>query len=67
HGTVGGVVGVLTVITILGVLAAMVGRLCSGRKVIGIGQYDFERWFEAKCSSCIDGRIDALPPRAAEV
>ncbi|RZC52013.1 hypothetical protein C5167_020435 [Papaver somniferum] len=41
----------------------MIGRLCSGRRVRGIGQYDFESWVEAKCSSCIDGRISHPQPQ----
>ncbi|KAH7575193.1 hypothetical protein JRO89_XS02G0060700 [Xanthoceras sorbifolium] len=62
HGSVGPVIGVLAVITILGVIAGMIGRLCSGRPIMGHGgQYDFEGWVEKKCSSCIDGRVE--PPR----
>lgn len=63
HGSVGPVIAVLAVITILGVIAGMIGRLCSGRPIMGHGQYDFESWVERKCSSCIDGRIDPPPPR----
>ncbi|MCL7029033.1 hypothetical protein MKW94_001665 [Papaver nudicaule] len=55
------VIVVLVFITILGVLSVMVGRLCSGKRVIGIGEYDFESWVERKCSTCIDGRIDIAP------
>ncbi|KAK9942201.1 hypothetical protein M0R45_007879 [Rubus argutus] len=63
RGSVGPVIAVLAVITILGVIAGMVGRLCSGRRVMGHGQYyDFEAWLERKCSSCIDGRIGPPPP-----
>lgn len=63
HGSVGPVIAVLAVITILGVIAGMVGRLCSGRRVMGHGQYyDFEAWLERKCSSCIDGRIGPPSP-----
>ncbi|KAF9600555.1 hypothetical protein IFM89_010041 [Coptis chinensis] len=61
HGSVGALIAVLAVITVLGAIAVMIGRLCSGRKVMGHGQYDFEGWVERKCASCIDGRID--PPR----
>ncbi|XP_050233506.2 uncharacterized protein LOC126681994 [Mercurialis annua] len=61
HGSVGPVIAVLAVITILGVIAGMIGRLCSGRRVMGHWQYDFEGWVERKCSSCIDGRIDPPP------
>lgn len=63
HGSVGPVIGVLAVITILGAIAVMIGRLCSGRGIRGHAQYDFERWVETKCASCIDGRVDPTPPR----
>ncbi|XP_022749174.1 uncharacterized protein LOC111298712 [Durio zibethinus] len=62
RGSVGPVIAVLFVITILGVIAGMIGRLCSGRPIMGHGQYDFEGWVERKCSSCLDGRVDAPPP-----
>ncbi|KAI3895812.1 hypothetical protein MKW98_025603 [Papaver atlanticum] len=55
------VIVVLVFITILGVVSVIVGRLCSGKRVIGIGEYDFESWVERKCSTCIDGRIDVAP------
>lgn len=63
HGSVGPVIAVLAVITILGVIAGMIGRLCSGRRIMGHGQYDFESWVERKCSSCLDGRVDPPQPR----
>ncbi|KAK7362674.1 hypothetical protein VNO77_04794 [Canavalia gladiata] len=62
HGSVGPVIAVLAVITVLGVIAGMIGRLCSGRRVMGHGEYDFETWVETKCSSCVDGRIAPPPP-----
>nr|XP_011459753.1 PREDICTED: uncharacterized protein LOC105350079 [Fragaria vesca subsp. vesca] len=63
HGSVGPLIAVLAVITVLGVIAGMIGRLCSGRRIMGHGQhYDFEAWLEKKCSSCIDGRIAPPPP-----
>ncbi|KAE9607259.1 hypothetical protein Lalb_Chr09g0328151 [Lupinus albus] len=62
HGSVGPVIAVLAVITVLGVIAAMIGRLCSGRRVMGYGDYDIQRWVETKCSSCVDGRIAPSPP-----
>ncbi|KAF8405085.1 hypothetical protein HHK36_009982 [Tetracentron sinense] len=62
HGSVGPVIAVLAVITILGVVAGMIGRLCSGRRIMGHGHYDFQVWVERKCSSCIQGRIDPPPP-----
>ncbi|KAL7002778.1 hypothetical protein U1Q18_003935 [Sarracenia purpurea var. burkii] len=71
HGSIGPVIGVLAVITILGAIAVMIGRLCSGRRIMGHGQYDFEGWVEAKCASCIDGRVyhpsppSEPPPTAA--
>ncbi|KAM7479213.1 hypothetical protein LguiA_027426 [Lonicera macranthoides] len=64
HGSVGPVIAALAVITILGAIAVMIGRLCSGRRIMGHPQYyDFEGWVETKFSSCIDGRIDLPPPR----
>lgn len=63
RGSVGPVIGVLALITILGAIAVMIGRLCSGRKVMGHLQYDVEGWVETKCASCIDGRVEPLPPR----
>ncbi|OVA10486.1 hypothetical protein BVC80_8985g11 [Macleaya cordata] len=62
HMLIGPVIAVLAVITILGIISIMIGRLCSGRRVWGIGEYDFEGWVERKCSSCIDGRIGPPPP-----
>ncbi|CAK9179711.1 unnamed protein product [Ilex paraguariensis] len=64
HGSIGPVIAVLAVITILGAIAVMIGRLCSGRRIMGHGQYDLEGWVETKCSSCLDGRVDPPPPRA---
>ncbi|XP_060169303.1 uncharacterized protein LOC132600236 [Lycium barbarum] len=61
HGSVGPVIGVLAVIAVLGAIAVMIGRLCSGRRIMGRGQYDFEGWVETKCASCIDGRVDPIP------
>lgn len=66
HGSVGPVIAVLAVITILGVIAGMIGRLCSGRSIMGHGQYDVEGWVERKCSSCIDGRVDPRPASASD-
>ncbi|KAL1811946.1 hypothetical protein ACET3Z_022011 [Daucus carota] len=63
HGSVGPVIGVLAIIIILGALAIMVGRLCSGRRIMGHGQYDFESWVETKCATCLDGRVDPVPTR----
>ncbi|KAK9056685.1 hypothetical protein SSX86_024047 [Deinandra increscens subsp. villosa] len=65
HGSVGPVIGVLAVIMVLGVVAVMIGRLCSGRRVMGHLQYDFEGWVETRCSSCIDGRLGPPLPREA--
>lgn len=67
HGSVGPVIAVLAVITILGVIAGMIGRLCSGRRILGHGQYDFEGWVERKCSSCLDGHVDPPPTRQADI
>ncbi|CAI9764397.1 unnamed protein product [Fraxinus pennsylvanica] len=68
HGSVGPVIGVLAVIIILGAMAVMIGRLCSGRRIMGRGRYDIEEWAETKCSSCIDGRVfpPSPPPMVAE-
>ncbi|MCD7472731.1 hypothetical protein HAX54_014063 [Datura stramonium] len=63
HGSVGPVIAVLAVIAVLGAIAVMIGRLCSGRRIMGRGQYDFEGWVETKCASCIDGRVDPTPRR----
>ncbi|XP_047307378.1 uncharacterized protein LOC124910742 [Impatiens glandulifera] len=62
HGSIGPFIGALAVITILVAIAIMIGRLCSGRRVIGKRQYDFEGWVETKFASCIDGRLDPPPP-----
>lgn len=62
HASIGPAIAVLVVIMVFGVLAVMVGRLCSGRRIMGYGQYDMESWAEVKCSSCIDGRISPLAP-----
>ncbi|EEF52462.1 uncharacterized protein LOC8260874 [Ricinus communis] len=64
HGSIGPLIVVLVVIMILGVLAVMIGRLCSGRRILGYGQYDIESWAETKCASCIDGRISSPAPRS---
>ncbi|KAL2346377.1 hypothetical protein Fmac_000377 [Flemingia macrophylla] len=65
--SVGPVIGVLIVIIVLGIIAVMIGRLCSGRRIMRHGQYDVESWAERKCSSCIDGRINiSLPTRPSE-
>ncbi|KAK7410013.1 hypothetical protein VNO78_00477 [Psophocarpus tetragonolobus] len=67
HESVGPVIGVLVVVIVLGIIAVMIGRLCSGRRIMGHGQYDVESWAERKCSSCIDGRINlSLPTRPSE-
>ncbi|KAM0060930.1 hypothetical protein Hdeb2414_s0004g00129971 [Helianthus debilis subsp. tardiflorus] len=63
HGSVGPVIGVLAVIMVLGAVAVMIGRLCSGRRVMGHLQYDFEGWVETKCATCIDGRMGPSPRR----
>lgn len=62
-GSVGPVIGVLVVIIVFAVIAVVVGRLCSGRSIMGYGHFDLESWAETKCSSCIDGRISPPPPR----
>ncbi|CAN1273872.1 hypothetical protein LINPERPRIM_LOCUS15216 [Linum perenne] len=62
HASIGPVIAVLVVIVILGIAAVMIGRMCSGRRILGYGQYDIEGWAETKCSTCIDGRIAPSPP-----
>ncbi|CAL9774738.1 unnamed protein product [Musa acuminata subsp. burmannicoides] len=62
-GSVGPVIAVLAVIMVLGVIAGIVGRLCSGRTIMGYGHYDLEGWFERRCAPCIDGRLEAPTPR----
>ncbi|WJX41314.1 hypothetical protein P8452_28687 [Trifolium repens] len=67
HDSIGPVIGVLVVIIVLGIIAVMIGRLCSGRRIMGHGQYDLESWAERKCSTCIDGRINlSMPMRVSE-
>ncbi|XAR72875.1 hypothetical protein NMG60_11019658 [Bertholletia excelsa] len=69
HGSIGPFIAVLAVISILGAVAVMIGRLCSGRRIMGYGQFDVEGWIENKCASCIDGRVEppapSLPQRPA--
>lgn len=65
HGSVGPVIGVLAVIVVLGAVAVIIGRLCTGGSVMGRGQYDFERWFETKCGSCVNGMIELPQPPVA--
>ncbi|CAL9098838.1 unnamed protein product, partial [Musa hybrid cultivar] len=60
-GSVGPVIAVLAAIAVLGVIAGILGRLCSGRTIMGYGHYDLEGWVERKCASCIDGRLEAPP------
>ncbi|KAJ6716662.1 hypothetical protein OIU74_009239 [Salix koriyanagi] len=68
YGSVGPVIAVLAVITILGVIAGMIGRVCSGRRILGHhGQYDFEGWVERKCSSCLDGHVAPPPTRPTDI
>ncbi|GKE38743.1 hypothetical protein Tco_1462148, partial [Tanacetum coccineum] len=67
HGSVGPVIGALAVIMVLGAIAIMIGRLCSGRRVMGHVQYDFEGWVETKCATCIDGRVGPPPVTAPVV
>lgn len=65
HASVAPVVAVLVAVAVLGVAAAIVGRLCTGKRIMGYGhKYDMESWAESKCSSCIDGRIHVSPPVA---
>ncbi|XP_039056101.1 uncharacterized protein LOC120198937 [Hibiscus syriacus] len=65
HVSIAPLIAVLLVITILGIVTSMIGRLCTGLKVMSVGQFDIESWIETKCS-CIDGRIypHQPPPRS---
>ncbi|KAL8160582.1 hypothetical protein V2J09_002119 [Rumex salicifolius] len=63
HGSVGPAIAVVAVIAVLGVVAGMIGRICAGRSFMGYGHFDVEAWMDSKFSSCIDGHVDALPPR----
>ncbi|OWM70919.1 uncharacterized protein LOC116215224 [Punica granatum] len=68
HGSVGPVVAVLVVVAVLGMVAAIIGRLCTGKRIMGYGHNcNMESWAETKCSSCIDGRIHVPPPRSRTV
>ncbi|KAL5054062.1 hypothetical protein RYX36_034744 [Vicia faba] len=62
HGSMGPVIAVLAVITVLGIIAGMIGRLCSGGRVMGYGEYDIESWIQTKCSSCVGSRVAPPPP-----
>ncbi|KAK8946891.1 hypothetical protein KSP39_PZI006615 [Platanthera zijinensis] len=62
RGSIGPLIAVLAVITVFGILAGVVGRLCSGRRIVGLGPYDVEGWIERKCSSCIEARIELTTP-----
>ncbi|XP_010526140.1 PREDICTED: uncharacterized protein LOC104803788 [Tarenaya hassleriana] len=64
--SVGPLVAVLVVVAVLCVIAGFVGRICSGKTVMGFGEYDMERWAESRCSSCIDGHIPPPPPPPPE-
>ncbi|CAA7019625.1 unnamed protein product [Microthlaspi erraticum] len=61
HSTIGPFIAVLILVIVLCILASVLGRLCSGKTILGYGDYDMERWAESRCSSCIDGHI--LPHR----
>ncbi|KAK9074023.1 hypothetical protein SSX86_006618 [Deinandra increscens subsp. villosa] len=65
HGSVGPAIGALAVIMVLGAIAVMIGRICSGRRILNQRQYDFDGWVETKCSSCVDGRLSPPPPPCA--
>ncbi|KAG0453743.1 hypothetical protein HPP92_025047 [Vanilla planifolia] len=67
EGSIGPLIGVLTVIIVLGVIACLIGRLCSGRRIAGIGQYDVEGWMERNFASCINGPPAVLPPLSSSV
>lgn len=54
-GSFGPVISVLVVITLLGITAVLIGRLCTGRRIMGRFQFDIEGWIEKHCSACISG------------
>ncbi|KAL1193556.1 hypothetical protein V5N11_025753 [Cardamine amara subsp. amara] len=66
HAAIGPFIAVFIVVIVLCVLASVIGRLCSGKTILGYGAYDMERWAESRCSSCIDGHIRPSPPRQPE-
>ncbi|KAJ8640469.1 hypothetical protein MRB53_017163 [Persea americana] len=51
----GPVIAILVVITLLGIIAVLIGRLCTGRKIMGRFQFNVEGWIEKHCSACISG------------
>ncbi|EOA29063.1 hypothetical protein CARUB_v10025319mg [Capsella rubella] len=55
--TIGPFIAVFIIVIVLCVLASVIGRLCSGKTILGYGDYDMERWAESRCGSCIDGHI----------
>lgn len=55
--SVGPVIAVLAVVMVLGLVSVVIGRLCSGRRIPGIGQYDLEGWFGSKFGPCVDGQM----------
>ncbi|CAN8284428.1 unnamed protein product [Cochlearia groenlandica] len=60
--SVGPFIAVLIIVIFLCILATVIGRLCSGKTIMGYGDYDMERWAETRCSSCIDGHIFPTRP-----
>ncbi|KAM7279854.1 hypothetical protein ACFE04_006988 [Oxalis oulophora] len=62
-GSIGPVIGVVVVIIVLSLIAIAIGRLCSGKRILGYGQFDIEAWMETTFSSCIDGRVTSPPPQ----
>lgn len=62
NGSYGPVIAVLAVIVVLCIGSNMVGRLCSGRQIMGRGgNFDIEL-VETQCSSGVDGGIARTPP-----
>ncbi|KMZ56130.1 hypothetical protein ZOSMA_99G00610 [Zostera marina] len=60
HGrtsSVGPLIAVLAVVMVLGLISVVIGRLCAGRRIPGIGQYDLEGWFGTKFGPCVDGQM----------
>ncbi|KAL8153984.1 hypothetical protein V2J09_011744 [Rumex salicifolius] len=64
HASLGPVIGVVAVVLILCAVAVVIGRLCSGRSIMGYGHYNMETWVESKFSSCVDGTV-LIPPAVA--
>ncbi|KAG0498753.1 hypothetical protein HPP92_003444 [Vanilla planifolia] len=66
RGSIGPLIGVLAVVAVLGIVSCVVGRLCSGRRIVGIGRFNVDGWIGRNCASCVDGRLGFPPPPPGE-